>query len=159
MPLAEFLGDRGDRFDDVDREALYALAEVEAEQCSHCGNPRSECSDHERTWYPQRLVCFASMERAAAQRRWDQLHDARPYHDGTFTSWAKESDPEHPYHYNDGVTIWVNDVDLSPDDEFLAEESPGTPPQSLGVAASEFSEVSEEASPIASPMSPKAPKK
>ncbi len=60
------------------------------------------------------------MEEAAANRGYDKLHEALPYHDGTFTSWAKEHSPSHPYHARDGVRIWVAPEDLSPDDKFLS---------------------------------------
>lgn len=92
------------------------------------------------------------MQRAAAERRWSSLHEARPYHDGTFRSWRKEPDDQHPFRFDDGVTIWVTDgEDPSPDDQFLAVESPGPPAGS--------SSWSEDASPMTSPSSPNAPKK
>lgn len=73
------------------------------------------------------------MEQSAAQRRWDDLHKDRPYHDGTFTDWRPEPDDAHPYHYGDGVRIVVvPDSDPSPDDEFLVEESAGLPEQPVG---------------------------
>lgn len=65
-------------------------------------------------------VCHVSMETAAANSRYDAKHEKRPYHDGTFKSWAEKRSPGHPYHARDGVTIWVHDEDLSPDDNFLA---------------------------------------
>lgn len=89
--------------------------------CGHCNRPLSDCTDSERVWFPQRSVCFASMESAAANARYDAKHEARPYHDGTFQSWAKERSPHHPYHARDGVSIWVHDVDLAPDDDFLTD--------------------------------------
>lgn len=59
------------------------------------------------------------MEAAAANHRYDQLHEALQFHDGTFTQWAKAAGPETPYHYRDGVTIWVSTVDLDPEGTFL----------------------------------------
>lgn len=59
------------------------------------------------------------MASASANARYDELHEARPYHDGTFSSWSKERGSAHPFHARDGVTIWVHDTDLSPDDDFL----------------------------------------
>lgn len=80
------------------------------------------CEDPDQVWYPQRRVNFADMERAAAQALWASLHEARPYHDGTFTDWAAQRTPSHPYHYNDGITIDVATTDDNPDDAFLTEE-------------------------------------
>lgn len=54
-----------------------------------------------------------------ANRRYDELHAAKPYHDGSFERWAAERSPEFPFHYRDGVRLWVADSDLSPDDDFL----------------------------------------
>lgn len=76
-------------------------------------------------WFPQRTVCHSEMERAAAERRYSKLHEALPYHDGTFTSWAKESSAAHPYHFHDGVTIWVAREDVNPDDDFLTRGAGG----------------------------------
>lgn len=59
------------------------------------------------------------MAAAAANRMYDQLHEAKPFHDGTFTEWAKEYSRETPYHFRDGVTVWVSHEDLTPDDDFL----------------------------------------
>lgn len=77
------------------------------------------CSDEHKTWFPQRLVCRKTMDLAAAERKWAALHDDAQWHDGEFKSWAKERSDSHPYHLNDGVRIWVADVDYSPDDDFL----------------------------------------
>lgn len=88
-------------------------------KCPECNRPASACSDATRTWFPQRSVCYVTMETAAANARYDELHEDKPYHDGNFGSWSKERSPLHPYHARDGVNIWVHDVDLSPDDRFL----------------------------------------
>lgn len=65
------------------------------------------------------------MEQAAADWRYDQLHKERPFHDGTFPddprAWMKERSKSHPYHYRDGVTLWVAEVDLAPHDHFLGD--------------------------------------
>lgn len=85
-----------------------------------CGHPREVCSDRSATWFPQRTICYPAMEAAAANRRYDQLHEEKPYHDGTFGRWSKEPTPGTPYHYKDGVTIWVAQEDYSPEDDFLS---------------------------------------
>ena len=85
------------------------------------GGPRDECADVEREWFPQRTVCHAAMERAAADWRYDTLHEKRPFHDGTFESWAEKRSLSHPYHARDGVTLWVAESDLAPHDHFLGD--------------------------------------
>lgn len=89
------------------------------EVCPHHGGPRSECGDPDRRWYPQRHVCHADMEQKAAQWLYAHLHEALPFHDGTFRSWAKVRSRSHPYHFADGVRITVATTDLTPDDDFL----------------------------------------
>lgn len=63
------------------------------------------------------------MERAAAERLYAELHGEKyggyAWHDGTFQSWAKDRSSSNPYHFEDGVTIWVADVDVDPDNDFL----------------------------------------
>jgi hypothetical protein len=60
------------------------------------------------------------MDLAAAKRRYAALHEALPFHDGSFKSWVKERSDSHPFHFSDGVQVWVSDVDYSPDDNFLS---------------------------------------
>lgn len=85
-----------------------------------------ECSDPERKHYPFRRVCYRSMEREAAAARYAKLHEKAPYHDGSFTSWAADRGPSHPYHFNDGVSIGIADHNVTPWDNFTtkAEASP-----------------------------------
>lgn len=84
-----------------------------------CGHQYGECSDPERTFYPQRFVCYATMEKQAALARYAELHQDLPYHDGTFSHWAKERSSLTPYRFDDGVNIGVALVDYQPDDDFL----------------------------------------
>lgn len=65
------------------------------------------------------------MEQAGARARYERLHKEAPYHDGSFSSWAKERTNSHPYGMFDGVTIWVADRDLTPDDKFLSPHRQG----------------------------------
>lgn len=85
--------------------------------------PSSECSDATRSWYPQRAICYSTMETEAAQARYRDLHEAAPYHDGTFpddpSAWSATRSETHPYHFGEGVTIWVAPVDLNPHDHFI----------------------------------------
>lgn len=98
--------------------------------CRDCGQPYDTHDDPERDWYAYRTVDYAAMALAGAQAQWDALHKDRPYHDGSFTSWAEDRSPAHPYHYNDGVSIYIAAEDVAPDDEFLSDERamPQKPP-------------------------------
>jgi hypothetical protein len=93
------------------------------ETCSHCGQPRSVCGDPERTWYPQRVICFAERERLAAQQAFDRLHHEMPYHDGTYQRWAKDQTSEFPFKYDDGSHIYTASADADPDDDFLTNKN------------------------------------
>lgn len=111
-------------------DAFYALpeeeqdlryAEDERSTGTHsCGHTYELCGDSSKPWYPQRHVCYADMERASAQRIYDALHEARPWHDGSFQRWSSERSKAFPFHHSDGVTITVADEDLNPDDHFLS---------------------------------------
>jgi hypothetical protein len=83
--------------------------------------------------YPQRDVCYATMEREAANAKYERLHKDRPWHDGTFSStWSSEPSSRYPYKYDMGVTIGVSETDLRPDDAFLTDEKapwPLPPPE------------------------------
>lgn len=85
------------------------------------------CGDPHRAWYPQRTICYSSMVRESAQRRYEELHKARPYHNGTFEHWSEKPDRDHPFHYSEGVTIWASEHDLTPDDDFLDDATEVTP--------------------------------
>lgn len=59
------------------------------------------------------------MELAAAQWRYGQMHEDKPYHSGDFSSWSEKRSLSHPYRYDDGVNLWIADADLNPHDHFL----------------------------------------
>lgn len=105
----------------MERGLLLADDDAARGECRHCGRPIAECSDASREFYAQRLVCRASMERAAAERAFDKLHEDAPFHDGSFASWAKEWSEEYPYHAKDGMTVYVADTDVNPGDLFTAD--------------------------------------
>lgn len=63
------------------------------------------------------------MEEQAASRAYAHLHEDRPYHDGSFRSWAKDASPSHPYHYSDGVRVVVTAKDYNPGDLFTTREN------------------------------------
>ena len=60
------------------------------------------------------------MDLVAAEWKYAALHEDMPFHDGSFKSWAKERSDSHPYHFNDGVRLWVSDVDYDPDGTWLS---------------------------------------
>lgn len=59
------------------------------------------------------------MQLAAARRKYDRIHEDRPYHDGTFSRWAEKASDDFPFHYADGVSIRLAETDENPDDLFL----------------------------------------
>ncbi len=63
------------------------------------------------------------MERAAAEWRYDALHEDEQFHDGTFENWSTTRTRDFPYSYRDGVNVWVAKHDLTPDDDFLGHQS------------------------------------
>jgi hypothetical protein len=71
------------------------------------------------------------MEREAAQAVYDMLHEDQPWHDGTFTSWAKNRSAKHPYHFKHGVTIGVAAQNVSPWDEFTTKHDASPVPLEL----------------------------
>ena len=62
---------------------------------------------------------YAKATQEVAVRRYRKKHEKRPWHDGTFRIWAETYSPVTPFHYTDGVTIWVSRENLTPDDDFI----------------------------------------
>ena len=77
------------------------------------------CADPDRLWYPQRHICFATKARDAADRAFGEKHKAKPFHNGREKGWAKDYSPQTPFHFRDGVRVWVSQHDLTPDDAFI----------------------------------------
>lgn len=102
---------------DDDKALLRAEWHARKGVCSQHGGPLDEC-EHD-TWFPQRSVCVPAMELAAAEWLYDEVHDGWAFHDGTFKRWSKDRNARYPYHYRDGVTLWVARDDANPDDDFL----------------------------------------
>lgn len=129
MTLGQF-----DALPDLERDAWVADWQLSRLECSDCGLPIEECSDPARKFYPYRRVCYATMERQAASEAYHALHEERPYHDGTFQSWAAKRSASHPYHFEAAVTIGVATTDLAPWDHFTTKRnaSPVAPKQSPG---------------------------
>lgn len=83
----------------------------------------SVCGDKDRVWFPQRTICYAEMETAAARRIFDDLHGektGRRFHNGDETVWSENESPSTPIAAGDGQSIWVSVEDLNPDDDFLS---------------------------------------
>lgn len=64
------------------------------------------------------------MHEAAAQRQYKDLHKERPYHDGSFSRFTSEPTAATPFHFEDGVEIFVAAFDANPGDEFLTARNP-----------------------------------
>lgn len=128
MTLAQF-----DALPEAERGYWIADWQLSRLECD-CGRPVEECSDPARKFYPYRRVCFATMEREAAQAAYRDLHEERPWHDGTFTSWAAKRSASHPYPFDAGVQIGVADTDVAPWDHFATKRdaSPVAPDDALG---------------------------
>lgn len=116
MSLREF-----DRLPELERSLWIADWETEQAACHECGRPRSECSDPEREWYPFRSVCFATMARSTHEKRYADLHEDEPWHNGLFTEWGAQRTSETPYHRDAGVTVGVAEVDMHPWDDFTRD--------------------------------------
>lgn len=120
VQLGLSLGLTPSQFDAIpraDRELLQAQQQVDTRVCSEHGGDLSECD--QPVWYAQRSVCIPAMEQAAAAAFYDELHKDLPYHEGNFRLWRKERSHETPFHYLDGVRIWVSPEELDPEDDFL----------------------------------------
>lgn len=78
--------------------------------CPKCRGERSECGDHAKVWHMWREVCHKAIALEAARRIHAEEYKGGEWHDGTFTTFAKEFSPETPNHYLDGVTLWVQDT-------------------------------------------------
>lgn len=65
-------------------------------------------------------MCYKTLELISAQRKYAALHEARPYHDGSFEDWSDKQSDSHPFKYDEGVRIWVADVDYDPDGTWLS---------------------------------------
>lgn len=59
------------------------------------------------------------MQLAGAQALYAALHKDAPFHDGSFANWSADRSRDFPFHFSDGVTIWMSPTELAPDDKFL----------------------------------------
>lgn len=111
--LAEF-------YDLPEVELRIAKWESERTTCKFHGGPLDECADDERDWFPQRMVCQPTMQLQAAMALYADLHEERPFHDGTFQNWAKERSRAFPFRFDDGVSFYLAETDVDPEDNFLS---------------------------------------
>lgn len=93
--------------------------EANQDRCPEHGGPRSDCEDPDKQWFSQRTVCHVAMKQAAIEWAYDRFREKEPFHDGTFRRWSAVRSLTHPYHYRDGVRLWLAPEDLSPHDHFL----------------------------------------
>lgn len=71
-------------------------------------------------WFPQRHVDHAEMALAAVNWMLEEKHKTiGEYHDGTFTQWSRTRSRSFPFHYRDGVRLWVSKYDLTPEADWL----------------------------------------
>lgn len=114
MPVSAFWS-----LPEVEQEDWRAHVEAERETCKFHHGPVSECDDDERDWFPQMVVCWPSAQLAAAQALYADQHMERPYHDGSFQSWSKERTRAYPFHYRDGVSMYLAPIEMDPDNQWL----------------------------------------
>lgn len=92
---------------------------MDQEICDRCGNLLKDCSDPDVDWYPQMTVDYAEMAREAASAFYEAKHKDAPYHSGTREEWSKTRSRRFPFHFRDGVRIWVSKYDLTPDADWI----------------------------------------
>ena len=54
-----------------------------------------------------------------ADRAYGEKHKDKPFHNGREKGWAKSHSVKTPFHFRDGVRVWVSQHDLTPDDAFI----------------------------------------
>lgn len=118
LSLAQF-----DALPTLERDLRVADWEKRHDTHEACGFPFSVCGDPKAVFYPYRRVDYAQMEQAGAHARYAALHEDEPYHNGLFSSWAKDRSRSHPYHYGDGVDIRVAETDVAPWDKFTTKRN------------------------------------
>lgn len=82
--------------------------------CPKCGGDRDECKDAEKVWHLWRKVCHKTAALAAARRIHDEEYKSEPWSNEAGTKRAKEFSEATPFHYLDGVSLWVADKPQHP---------------------------------------------
>ena len=93
-------------WDDDTRQAAYAFHQDKAERCPECGGIREECSDPETTYYPQLHRCYSTAARQRSVRMWEAKNQ-------------KTKPDRNGYKPDDGTSVWVSTMDLTPGDNFI----------------------------------------
>lgn len=108
-------------WDEEQAALMEALTDAELLICPDCGGHRDDCATPAalNSSFPQRAICYRSMSREAAGRAYDRKHEDAPFHDGTFRRWSRDYSRGTPFHYRDGVAVWVAGEDVNPDDQFI----------------------------------------
>lgn len=101
------------------------------EKCPDCGGDPKDCGDATLIRYPQRHVCYITVDREALNWQYDQTYEGL-FHDGTFTKWSEERTEEFPNTARDGVTLWVSSLEIDKHREWLVrpKDIKPAPPQS-----------------------------
>lgn len=87
--------------------------------CPLCGGLREDCGDPDKARYPQRHICYTARDQASADRLYGLKNDPKPYLSRNGKVRAEKASERTPFHYRDGVRVWVADRDVNPDDQFL----------------------------------------
>lgn len=69
------------------------------------------------------MICWPTAQLKAAEALYLDLHEDRPYHDGSFGRWSKTRSRDFPFHAQDGVSIVLMPFEAAPDDDFLGDGS------------------------------------
>ena len=88
-----------------------------------CGFEHEECQDPCREFFVEQRVCYADMQLAAREARYDDMYGGK-FHDGTFKRWASERSERFPFGHRDGVTFNVVDHDTQPDALWVIAPTP-----------------------------------
>jgi hypothetical protein len=124
-----------DRLPPRERDLRLSKHRRDKMRCPDCGNPVEVCSDPVRLWYSYRRICFASMEREAAEAALSAIRgETAKFHDGSFMKWSSKRSEGFPYPAGAGETIGVAEQNLAPHDRFTTELAATPIPSSPRVA-------------------------
>lgn len=87
---------------EADRDLMLAESAL---VCSSCGNLKSVCSQPGLRLYPQREECYVTAAQELVMRRLHKKYAREPGTDSL--------------HALDGVSVWMAEADLRPDDPFF----------------------------------------
>lgn len=60
------------------------------------------------------------MELASLKARYAAQHEKKSFHNGTFSGvWSEHRTERTPYHFSDGVTLYVSEDEPDADQDFL----------------------------------------